>query len=279
MFNIRYHIASLVGVFLALALGLILGGLVVQSGAVDQQQSALVDGLRDEFASLREENRVLATEKETLDSFGGAMTDAWVAGRLQGATVLVLTNAGRETGVSAASEAIESAGGRVALAVFLKPGLGLEDADVRSQVASPTASAEEVQGSVVASLAAEWATPAADRPLTRALIDAGVLRLEGLERTVVATGLVDVATSDGEPDDVAVRLAAAFSQFGSALGAQTITEDTGVAVAADAAGIAALDTLGSMVGRYSLVALLSGAKPDYYGVADQAVAAYPPVPR
>ena len=29
MYNLRYHIASLAGVFLALALGLILGGLVV----------------------------------------------------------------------------------------------------------------------------------------------------------------------------------------------------------------------------------------------------------
>ena len=38
MYNIRYHIASLVAVFLALALGLVLGGLVVRQGGFDKQQ-------------------------------------------------------------------------------------------------------------------------------------------------------------------------------------------------------------------------------------------------
>ena len=43
MYNIRYHIASLVAVFLALALGLVLGGLVVQQGTFSKQQKALVE--------------------------------------------------------------------------------------------------------------------------------------------------------------------------------------------------------------------------------------------
>ena len=91
MFNIRYHIASLVGVFLTLALGLMLGGLVVQQGAVERQQSALVDGLRKEFAQIREDNQSLTAENEALAGFSGQLTDAWAAERLDGQTVLVVS--------------------------------------------------------------------------------------------------------------------------------------------------------------------------------------------
>ena len=48
MYNVRYHIASLVSVFLALALGLVLGGLIVDKTPATSQ-SSLVTGLKQEF--------------------------------------------------------------------------------------------------------------------------------------------------------------------------------------------------------------------------------------
>ena len=111
MYNLRYHIASLVGVFLALALGLVLGGLVVQRGTVDRQQGALVEGLRNEFATLRAENKLLTEQNQILSGFSQDMTREWIADRLVGKNVLVLAHAGRTDGLGAATEAIRSAGG------------------------------------------------------------------------------------------------------------------------------------------------------------------------
>ena len=55
MYNIRYHIASLASVFLALALGLVLGGLIVDK-TPSSAQSVLVTGLKQEFEILRVDN-------------------------------------------------------------------------------------------------------------------------------------------------------------------------------------------------------------------------------
>jgi hypothetical protein len=158
MYNVRYHIASLVGVFLALSLGLILGGLVVQRGTVDRQQSALVDGLRREFSILRTENHDLGAENLVLKDFSGDMTHEWVADKLVGKNVVVVSGAGRTDGVDAATDAVESAGGTVISLTLVQPDFGLRDEKVRSVVTSETFSAELV-ASVAASLAAEWLRP------------------------------------------------------------------------------------------------------------------------
>jgi hypothetical protein len=62
------------------------------------------------------------------------------------------------------------------------------------------------------------------------------------------------------------------------LGAQTTSRDTGVARASAAAGLSAFDTLGTDVGRYTLVALLTGATPGYYGTGEGTAALFPVPP-
>jgi len=277
VYNVRYHIASLAGVFLALALGLILGGLVVQRGTIDQQQGALVEGLRKEFSTLRESNTELTAENERLDAFATQLVGDSVEGTLRGKTVMIVTNAGREDGVSAATEAIESAGGTVAVAVILKPALGTADAKTRSGFTTAT-SAAEARSSVAASLVAEWLTSGSPRSLTATLTEAQVLRVEGLASGQAVSGLVDLATTDGQPDPAGIEIASAFGRLGPAVGAQTRTSGTGVAAAAHRAGVAGVDTIGTPLGSYSLVALLNGAKVGYYGVAEQALALYPEMP-
>lgn len=58
--DIRYHIASLAAVFLALALGILIGTSMISSDAINEQQKKMIEGLEKEFAVLREENKVNA---------------------------------------------------------------------------------------------------------------------------------------------------------------------------------------------------------------------------
>lgn len=274
MYNVRYHIASLVGVFLALALGLILGGLVVQRGTIDQQEGALVAGLQKEFSTLRSENAELSQDNQRLSAFSSAIADEWVEGRLDGRTIVVIARSPREPGVDDATKAIESAGGRVAIVTLLRADLALDDSEVRSQVSS-AATAAKARGSIAASLSAEWFDARSDRALTEALSNAGVLRLEGLEPGTGVGGIVDIAATKNEPDPSGVAIMTAFKGFGPVVGAQTKSAGNGVAAAAHRAGAGALDTLDTPIGHYSLVALLTGAKAGYYGLAEQATALYP----
>jgi len=279
MYNLRYHIASLVGVFLALALGLVLGGLVVQRGTVDRQQGALVAGLRSEFATLRADNRELTNRNEVLTAFSADMTDAWAAGRLTDKNVVLLTTAGRSDGLQAATEAVRAAGGNPIVVTVSDVDFALADDDVRSAVASGSAFSPELVASVATSLAAEWTGPAQTRPLTRALVDAGALTVEGLDPGMEADALVDVASIAPRTDAAPLAVASAFERGGApAVVAQTPTSKSTAVVSAAERELSAFDTLGTEVGRYTLVALLTGAEPGFYGTHDAAVAPYPPLP-
>lgn len=277
MFNIRYHIASLVGVFLALALGLMLGGLVVQQGTVERQQSALVDGLRKEFSQIREDNQRLTDENEALAGFSGQLTDAWAAQRLDGQTVLVVAAAGQEEQLRAVTRAVEGAGGAVAVATILEPGLAIETSEVRSVLASAGMEPVELE-SVAASLAAEVGFALQERPLVRMLGEAGVLRVEGLSAGTAAAGLVDLAAFEGEADSAGIALSLAYDRIGSAIAVSPGDRGSDLARVADASDLAAIDHLETPLGRFSLIALLTGAPKGYYGTGERASALFPALP-
>jgi hypothetical protein len=273
VYNIRYHIASLVGVFLALALGLVLGGLVVQQGAVGRQQGALVEGLRKEFADLREENRGLSDENAVLEGLSDELFEVWATDRLADSTVLIVVGPEQEDDVLAATRAVEAAGGRAAVVTLLEPRFGLDSDEIRSAMGTDSAGALDLEG-VTTSLVAEWGF-VQKRPLTEALVEAGALRVEGLDAGDAASGLVCMASIGGEPDTGALALAVAFEKVAPAIGAERADALTGVARAAHRDKLAALDNLGTASGRYTLIALLSGAQKGLYGIDDDAVAVFP----
>lgn len=278
MYNVRYHIASLVAVFLALALGLILGGVVVQRGTVDRQQGTLVDGLRREFATLRNENRELTAQNQILTGFSADASTWWVQDRLVGKNVVVVSGAGRVDGVDAAIDAIESAGGTVIWVTLVKPDLGLQEAEVRSGVSSETYSVE-LLASVAASLAAEWTMPSTEHPVSEALQSAKAITIDGLEPGMAAAALVNVAIGAGEPEAAGLELARAFKTLDAvAVGGESDTVKSGLAETSWSREVPAFDSLGTDVGRYTLVALLTGAKPGLYGTAESASAPYPEIP-
>ena len=279
MYNIRYHIASLVAVFLALALGLVLGGLVVRQGGFDKQQSAIVSGLQKDFNTLKKQNTVLKNDLTLEKSYAAQMTSSWIAGRLSGRTVLVITSTAKGVAGDAAISAIKEAGGNPAVVTMSKPGFGLADKTVAAAARSVVGSSTDLKTRVASTLASEWSQPDMGRPLTDVLEKAGVITVTGLSASMSATQVVDVAAFDGKPDPLALDVAQAYAAAGRyALGAQAPAPDTGVAAAAAARKLSAFDTLGTSAGRFTLVALLSGGQQGYYSLDSNATAKFPPVP-
>jgi hypothetical protein len=64
-----------------------------------------------------------------------------------------------------------------------------------------------------------------------------------------------------------------------ALGAETSASGSGVAAAAAARKLSAFDTLGTNVGRYTLIALFSGGEQGYYSDTARGASPFPPVPK
>ena len=282
MYNLRYHIASLVAVFLALAIGLVLGGLVVRQGAFDSQQKALVASLQSQFAKLKKDNSALKTTLALQDPYAAQMTDDWASGRLIGRSVVVLTSGGKDEGLDAAVSAVKAAGGTPAVVTILKPGLGLSISVVASATASVMGTASGVPTSVdvAKQLAAEWSGAKGSRPLTTALVNAGAIKVAGLSASAIPTQAVDIAAFNGDPDGTALDIAQAYASAGLfALGAQAFGSDTGVAAAASARQLSAFDTLGTSAGRFTLVALFSGGQQGYYSATARGATPFPPVPK
>ncbi|MDD2620922.1 MAG: copper transporter [Syntrophomonadaceae bacterium] len=61
MIDLRYHIASLVGIFLALGLGILIGSTIVGDNLLVDQQKKMIDRLEQQFYSLRERENDLVT--------------------------------------------------------------------------------------------------------------------------------------------------------------------------------------------------------------------------
>ena len=276
MYNLRYHIASLVAVFLALSLGLLLGGITVQSGVLTKQRAALVQSLRTDYGKLKTQNQTLNQDLELEKQLSESMVDAAVADRLKGETVLVLTNSGQVEGLSATEAAIRDAGGTPLIVTLAKPRLGLDESQVATAVGAALGTTPEgdLLPAATQALVAEWAA-GTDGPVTKALADARVFDAPEMPADGLG-GVVDLAASDGKADPGALGLAVGLQDRGMpGVGAQPRNSKSNLASEANAAGLSALDTLGTQTGRYTLVMLLSGAKPGYYGVGQGTIAPFP----
>jgi len=278
MYNLRYHIASLVAVFVALTVGLLLGSIVVERGLLSSQQTTLVQGLQAEFDALRTESAGLKADNETLGSFASDAVPRVVEGVLADRTILVLASADTADTAARASEAVRLAGGKVAVATFAGPGFSLGDAVITAAVAKelgvPASSLDATQ--VVSRLAGEWSISGTPRPLTKALIAAGGLKLQGLAATATVGGTAITAVYDGVPDPWSLRLARAMvddARF--AVGVDTAKRSDGSAQAAKAAGFSGVDDVDTAMGRVSFVWVLSGRAHGLFGQGEGASARYP----
>lgn len=280
MYNLRYHIASLVAVFLALALGLVLGGLIVNTTAGDQ--TGIVSGLEQEFDKLRSENSMLKKQATADAQFSDELTRQAVSGRLKGKTVAVVglnskaADLARQSLVEAGATPVSVT--VVAKKLDLKNTTAASTTEINKLTAAQGADAD-IYAAMGTQLAAEWKKDVAERPLTKALIADGVIKIENYDTFKGIDALLDTAINDQKPESIAFELARATTAAGMPTVATSMSEGTGaLAKAATKADIAAIDTLGTPMGTYSITALLLGSETGYYGMGDGAKALYPTMP-
>ena len=123
MISFRYHIVSIVSVFLALAIGVALGGGPLK-GEVDNTLVEQVQADRERKAELQEEINALRTTNEFSDEFADTIAPGLVGSTLKGrAVTLVVLPTAQQAEVSALGDMIQTAGGSVGGTVRIGDGL------------------------------------------------------------------------------------------------------------------------------------------------------------
>jgi Copper transport outer membrane protein, MctB len=111
--SLRYHIVSLVAVFLALALGIVVGSTVLQEGTVSVLR-ATSERVRQESERNSRENVALKQDISRLQSFGASVLPELVQDRLKGRSVVLVDTDKVDSGMrDSVRKVLEDAGARV----------------------------------------------------------------------------------------------------------------------------------------------------------------------
>jgi hypothetical protein len=135
MIDFRYHLISIVAVFLALGIGILMGSYVLGEGLVKQLRSEF-EVLKDRNDELEGNVSDLESQVSTYDRVMHGMRDWVVPGRLEDKTVVLLTFEGTDGALTdQVQETIEQAGGTIVSTISARDSLTLPSPAARDQLA------------------------------------------------------------------------------------------------------------------------------------------------
>lgn len=300
MISFRYHIVSIVAVFLALAVGLLAGSAFVEPELVDQLRTQ-TDRLRNELAQRETELAQVRADVAALEAFAEAARDVLARDRLGGVSVVVVTLEGMDERLLGQTQtAVSEAGAELVATISARPTLVSGDPTEQGELATilgrPTADPVDLPGLAAASLAERLAPAdrsglAPEEDVLNALLSAGFLVPVGagvtgttLER--IGTLGQAVVVLGGGPDEASALLPEAFALplvrslaargVPVAAGEPLVTDVPFVALVREAGvtEVVTVDDLDRAMGGAALVLgleqLLSTGRGGAYGVKDGA---------
>lgn len=279
MFDLRYHVASLAAVFVALVLGIFLGVGLSGKGFVSDAER---ENLQAQIDALRAERDSAVTRAETadlrsgeLDTFARTTYPELVGGMLDGRKVGIVFVGSVDQGLAGAvRRSVVDAGGRVTLIRALRVPLDTEAADTALR-AEP-----ETRG-----LAGPDNRERLGRALARELVAAGPNPVfDGLSRVIVEeqSGSVNpaldavVVARPAAPQggETQALLSGLYSGLAAApvptVGVEKTDPKTSALSVFHRRGLSTVDGVDEAAGQVALVFLLAGARPGSYGTGPQA---------
>lgn len=217
MISFRFHLVSIVAVFLALALGVLLGTTVVNQGVIDDLNRRASNAVTRSQA-LRDQVGSLQGEVRTWEALGRSVEPLLVSNQLSGQRVVMVTVEGVDLSeVDGIRQVLQDSGAILESVVFVTPRMALTDAGSQTDLASiigggstatsdPTemaAAAARQLGERLATGASVSTDPSAPPDPLGALIDAGFLVIRGGSATLSDIGGPETAVvilSGGDQD-------------------------------------------------------------------------------
>ncbi|MEV4847728.1 copper transporter [Micromonospora matsumotoense] len=303
MINFRYHVVSLTAVFLALAIGLVVGTAAL-NGPVADSLKETVNSLRKDNQQMRQSVNSLQKELDLEEDFAAEMAQLYLPGKLTGKRVMVLSlPTGREH-TEGVLKMLQTAGATVTGRVdvqdkFINPDNNTNLMELAVTAARPTAPASALpgNGNGVETSSALLASVLLDRPqgtpvvteadrraVLAAYANAGYLTSEEkvtgpAEAVVVVSGQPYVDKDSAKKDESVVKVAEQFDRTGAIVvggngsaGGNLVAVVRGDPVLAQT--ISTVDNAntvqGQLVTSLALVQQLSEKRTGQYGVGDNA---------
>ena len=289
MFDLRYHVASLAAVFLALVVGIVVGIGISDRGVADETELRI---LRDDLARLRAERDTARRQAENLADEQRAASElieeaypALVERRLAGMGIALVFVGSVDPAVRASIErALADAGASGLLRTrALRLPLHREALRDGSGAVHPVLARYATSGDLrdLGRALGEEFVQGGETPLWEALSENLVEERSGTSRrpadgVVVAAATQDVAAAEsGFLRGFYAGLAVAGSP---PVGVETASVTSSAIASYRKAGFSTVDNVETPLGRLALVLLLGGARPGHYGLKPTASdGAVPPI--
>ena len=284
MFDLRYHVASLAAVFLALIIGILVGVGIADRGYLDKGTRGLLEQqvakLQKQLDQTSQQAGNLGREQEAARTYINQTYPVLVRNRLRGKRVAIVFVGSVDGGLrSAVTRALTDAGGeQLRLRVLTVPIDGPQiDATLAS---SPNAASFRGQGrfETLGRALGQELMLGGDTPLWNALTDVLVEQREGGSKDP-ADGVIVVRTAKPQKNATSRFLLGLYSGLGStsapAVGVEASDARTTAIPVYKNAGLSSVDDVDTLAGKLALVLLLQGAPSGQYGVKKTADEALP----
>jgi Copper transport outer membrane protein, MctB len=275
MFDLRYHVASLAAVFVALLIGILVG--VAMSGKVDDVEKRSLESdvnrLNAELDAAREGRASVTREQNAIKAFVKNAYPSLIADRLGGKRIAILFVGTVDAGVRRDIERTLGDAGA--------------SAPVRMQALKIPIDAETVENSLNGDLRQYRAAGLDElgRALARELVDGGdtpgwnaltsvlVIEKAGSFRRF-ADGVVVARTVEPQRDETADFLSGLYAGLADTdvptVGVETTDVTSSAVEAWSEAGLSTVDDIDAPAGRLALALLLAGSPIGNYGVKETA---------
>jgi hypothetical protein len=231
--NFRYHVVSLTAVFLALAIGLVVGTAALNGPVADSLQEQ-VQAVSKDNSNLRDQQNQFREELNNAQVFATEVAPAMLNGKLTGRKILVLALPNTDKYADQVISMLTVAGATITAKVdvqekFFDPLNDVELLDLAEQASQPTVPAAglpmnsngvETSSALLARALQQQSSPVSAGDLTAVLTaysEPGYISVDtekpaaGAEATVIISGLPPTDTNAAKKTQAAVTLTTQFA--------------------------------------------------------------------
>lgn len=282
MFDFRYHVASLVAVFLALVIGILVGVGIAGRGVREDALRRDLANARSQLDQSQGKSAFLERRQKATQDFVDESYPALMAHRLDGKRIaLVFVGSVDDDVRSSVQKAVGDAGGKVAFMRALKLPVDrktMQSALARRRQLIASYAGDDGLGKLGQGLAQELVA-GGDTPLWNAVGPRLIEEQTG--RFGKADGVVVTRTVGPQRGPTGRFLKGLYAGLGTAsvpaVGVESSdASTTAVAVLRDA-GLSTVDDLEQPTGRLALALLLEGGPSGRYGLREEDDALMPPI--
>ncbi|RJQ33096.1 MAG: hypothetical protein C4562_01390 [Actinobacteria bacterium] len=261
MFDFRYHVVSLVAVFLALAVGVLLGTAIIDKGILGSQQDKLVLDIQNDISKVKSDNNILRKINSSQEQFEEILVASLIKNKIKDKKVTLLSFSQDRKIVNDLSELIIKAGGKastiyISSRLFEKNDKELEGLLAEAKIAKNKSS--NIHQYIIEVLSAE--IMADKRPFIKTLDDNGYIEVSN-QNQALAQSIVVLPWEpfEEEANDWSLKLVKQITNLKApVIVLEKSKDETNVIKSLQGLKLSSVDNIDLNQGKLSLIYLLSG---------------------